>query len=55
MVFVSALADKDTVGRANGVENAGYVVKPFSREKLLAAIEDALDASAESSGTEAAP
>ena len=48
VVFVSALVDDNTVGRANTVEDAGYVVKPFLREKLLAAIEDALGPDARS-------
>ncbi len=43
VIFCSALADKGTVDRARAVKHAGYVVKPFSREKLQSAIEDALD------------
>jgi CheY-like chemotaxis protein len=42
VVFVSALADKDTIERAKSVRHAGHVVKPFSRQKMIAAIEDAL-------------
>jgi len=43
VIFCSALVDKDTLGRIRTVKHTGYVVKPFSREKLLGAIEDALD------------
>lgn len=54
VVFVSALVDDDTVNRANSINTAGFVVKPFSREKLLAAIETALGPGAPS-GTEKTP
>ena len=42
VIFISALVDKGTMGRARAMECAGYVVKPFSLEKLQRAIEDAL-------------
>jgi CheY-like chemotaxis protein len=42
VIFVSALANKDTMARVKVIKHAGYVVKPFSREKLQQAIDDAL-------------
>lgn len=43
VIFVSALVDKETMARAETVKYSGYVVKPFSREKLLTAVQDVLN------------
>jgi CheY-like chemotaxis protein len=52
VIFASALADDDTVSRARAIGNAGFLVKPFSEEKLLAAIGGALRPGADTSRTE---
>jgi CheY-like chemotaxis protein len=42
VIFVSALIDKETMDRARAVKHGAYIVKPFSEDKLLNAIEAAL-------------
>jgi CheY-like chemotaxis protein len=42
VVFLTAHTDKATVARAQAAQPAGYIVKPFNREKLHAAIAGAL-------------
>jgi DNA-binding LytR/AlgR family response regulator len=39
IIFVTSNADKSTVQRAKEVQPSGYVVKPFEKEDLYAAIE----------------
>lgn len=42
VVFLTAHTDKATVARAQGISPAGYLVKPFNRERLLETINKAL-------------
>jgi CheY-like chemotaxis protein len=42
VIFVTANTDPQTVQRARGTNPAGYVIKPFSEDKLAAALEKAL-------------
>lgn len=42
IVFLTAHTDKATVARAQSAKPAGYVVKPFNRDKLHETIADAL-------------
>jgi len=41
-IFLTANADKETVRRATETEPNGYLVKPFNKEEIYAAIETAL-------------
>lgn len=43
VVFLTAYADDETLGRAKAAEPFGYLVKPYSRETLKAAMEMALN------------
>ncbi len=42
VVFVTAHADRETIGRANHLGPSGYLVKPFTEAQLLTAVEFAL-------------
>jgi CheY-like chemotaxis protein len=42
VLFCSALEDEGTMRRVRAVKHAGHIVKPFSRERLHSAIENAL-------------
>ena len=42
VVFLTAHTDKATVARAQGISPAGYLVKPFNRERLRDTIHQAL-------------
>ena len=42
VVYLTAHADRETLGRAKGSEPLGYLVKPFQESELLASIEIAM-------------
>ncbi len=55
LVFLTAYADDDTVDRALRVGAQGYVVKPFSKPQLRAALSTALAGHAERANAERGP
>lgn len=42
VIYLTAMADKSTIQRANETKPSGFVTKPFSERELKAAIEEAL-------------
>lgn len=53
LVFITSHADPGTVRRARAVKPEGYLVKPFSRDEVFAAVEIALSHAAKGEGAEA--
>lgn len=54
LVFITSHADPGTVRRARAVKPEGYLVKPFSREEVFAAVEIALSHAAKGEAAESA-